>query len=133
MEMEKDITLRRSVASACASAARALDAGVDSETEHADFRGVSFAAEARALGFDLVRVQMFGGGDPTLQVMAERPDTWQLTIDDCAALSRRISYRFDALEAAVRARAAKTALARHAAGGQDRRCSRERARAGGAA
>ena len=53
MEMEKDITLRRSVASACASAARALDAGVDSETEHAEdanFRGVSFAAEARALG-----------------------------------------------------------------------------------
>jgi ribosome maturation factor RimP len=32
--------------------------------------------EARALGFDLVRVKMFGGkSDPTLQVMAERPDT----------------------------------------------------------
>jgi hypothetical protein len=65
----KDITLRRSVVSACASAARALDAGVDSETERAaedgkshrlkshrekfrgeNFRGVSFAAEARALG-----------------------------------------------------------------------------------
>lgn len=58
--------------------------------------------EARALGFDLVRVRMFGGGDPTLQVMAERPDTRQLTIDDCAALSRRISDRLDALEAAGR-------------------------------
>ncbi len=56
--------------------------------------------EARALGFDLVRVQMIGGaGDPTLQVMAERPDTGQLTIDDCADLSRRLSDRFDALEA----------------------------------
>jgi ribosome maturation factor RimP len=56
--------------------------------------------EARALGFDLVRVKMTGGkSDPTLQVMAERPDTRQLTIDDCADLSRRISDRLDALEA----------------------------------
>ncbi len=32
--------------------------------------------EAKALGFDLVRVKMFGGkSDPTLQIMAERPDT----------------------------------------------------------
>ena len=55
--------------------------------------------EARALGFDLVRVKMFGGkSDPTLQVMAERPDTGQLTIDDCADLSRRISDVLDALE-----------------------------------
>ena len=46
---------------------------------------------AKALGFDLVRVAMIGGtSDPTLQVMAERPDTRQLTIDDCAALSRAI-------------------------------------------
>ncbi len=52
--------------------------------------------EARSLGFDLVRVKMIGGkSDPTLQVMAERPDTRQLTIDDCAALSRRISDLFD--------------------------------------
>ncbi len=58
------------------------------------------AVEARALGFELVRVQMIGGADePTLQVMAERPDTGQLTIDDCAELSRRLSDRFDALEA----------------------------------
>ncbi len=56
--------------------------------------------EAKALGFALVRVKMFGGqSDPTLQVMAERPDTRQLSIDDCAALSRRISDRLDALEA----------------------------------
>jgi ribosome maturation factor RimP len=56
--------------------------------------------EARALGLDLVRVKMFGGtSDPTLQVMAERPDTRQLKIEDCAELSRRISDRLDALEA----------------------------------
>ena len=58
------------------------------------------APEAAALGFDLVRVRLFGGaGDLTLQVMAERPDTRQLTIDDCAALSRRVSDVLDALEA----------------------------------
>lgn len=52
--------------------------------------------QARALGFDLVRVKLFGGvGDRTLQVMAERPDTRQLTIDDCAALSRRVSDVLD--------------------------------------
>jgi ribosome maturation factor RimP len=56
--------------------------------------------EANALGFDLVRVRMQGGkGDPTLQVMAERPDTRQLTIDDCTALSHRISDLLDGLEA----------------------------------
>lgn len=57
--------------------------------------------EAQALGFALVRVALFGSGDErTLQVMAERPDTRQLTIDDCASLSHRISDKLDALEAA---------------------------------
>ena len=55
--------------------------------------------EAAALGLRLVRVGFFGGkSDPTLQVMAERPDTRQLTLDDCAVLSRALSERLDALE-----------------------------------
>jgi len=57
----------------------------------------------KALGLDLVRVAMIGGAtDPTLQVMAEHPDTRQLTIDDCAALSRGISDILDPLEEAGR-------------------------------
>lgn len=57
--------------------------------------------EARALGFDLVRVLMFGQGDErTLQIMAERPATRQLTITDCTALSHRVSDRLDEAEAA---------------------------------
>lgn len=53
--------------------------------------------EAKALGLSLVRVKFFGGkSDPTLQVMAERPDTRQLTIEDCTALSHRISDMLDA-------------------------------------
>ncbi|KKC26305.1 ribosome maturation protein RimP [Sphingomonas sp. SRS2] len=55
--------------------------------------------EAEALGLSLVRVAFFGGkSDPTLQVMAERPDTRQLVIADCEALSRRISEKFDELD-----------------------------------
>jgi ribosome maturation factor RimP len=55
--------------------------------------------EARALGFELVRVAMFGGKtDPTLQVMAERPDTRQLDLADCEALSRRVSEVLDAAD-----------------------------------
>jgi ribosome maturation factor RimP len=59
--------------------------------------------EAKKLGFDLVRVRFFGSDDErTLQIMAERPDTRQLNIDDCAKLSRRISEQLDALEEAGR-------------------------------
>ena len=68
----------------------------------ADFAQLTdmIAAEAEAEGLSLVRVKMMGGtSDPTLQVMAERPDTRQLTLDDCAALSRRLSEMLDALEA----------------------------------
>ncbi|NNC73206.1 MAG: ribosome maturation protein RimP [Sphingomonadaceae bacterium] len=53
--------------------------------------------EAEKLGFALVRVKMMGGEDgPVLQVMAERPDTRQLRIEDCAALSRALSAMLDA-------------------------------------
>jgi ribosome maturation factor RimP len=52
--------------------------------------------EVKALGFDLVRVAMVGGtSDPTLQIMAERRDTRQLDLDDCQAISRRISDLLD--------------------------------------
>src|SRR5690606_3215621 len=52
--------------------------------------------EVKAEGFDLVRVKMIGGSDdPTLQVMAERPDTRQLTLADCERLSRRLSDLLD--------------------------------------
>jgi ribosome maturation factor RimP len=55
--------------------------------------------EVKAEGLDLVRVMMIGGkDDPTLQVMAERPDTRQLTLEDCERLSRRLSERLDAAD-----------------------------------
>ena len=58
--------------------------------------------EAKALGFDLVRVKITGAeagdGEMALQIMAEDPATGQLVIDQCAELSRRVSDRIDALE-----------------------------------
>ena len=52
--------------------------------------------EVKSLGYDLVRLKMIGGAsDPTLQVMAERPDTRQLTIEDCERISRRLSDFLD--------------------------------------
>jgi ribosome maturation factor RimP len=60
--------------------------------------------EATALGFELVRVAMLaseaGDGGMALQIMAEDPATGQLVIDQCAALSRRVSDVIDAAEAA---------------------------------
>lgn len=44
-----------------------------------------------AAGFALVRVQLSGGRDLTLQVMAEDPATGQLGLDQCAELSRALS------------------------------------------
>ena len=58
--------------------------------------------EVTALGFDLVRVKIMGAeagdGEKALQIMAEDPATGQLVLDQCAAISRRISDRIDALE-----------------------------------
>jgi ribosome maturation factor RimP len=52
--------------------------------------------EVKSLGYELVRVMMIGGtSDPTLQVMAERPDTRQLDIADCERISRRLSELLD--------------------------------------
>ena len=52
--------------------------------------------EVEALGYRLVRVAMIGGtSDPTLQVMAESPETRQLKLEDCEQISRRLSEVLD--------------------------------------
>src|SRR3546814_20838002 len=52
--------------------------------------------EVKALGFDLVRIKLFGSGDEyTHKIGAERPETKQLVIEDCAAISRRLSDVLD--------------------------------------
>lgn len=49
----------------------------------------------RDMGLELVRVQLTGTGARTLQVMAEDKATGQLTLDQCAALSHRLSDVLD--------------------------------------
>jgi ribosome maturation factor RimP len=64
----------------------------------ADVEGLAkvIEPEVKHLGYDLVRVCMIGGtSDPTLQVMAERPDTRQLDLADCERISRRLDEVLD--------------------------------------
>ncbi|HXC75308.1 MAG TPA: ribosome maturation protein RimP [Sphingomicrobium sp.] len=64
----------------------------------ADIAGLErlIETEVKSLGYDLVRVAMIGGtSDPTLQVMAERPDTRQLDLSDCERISRCLSETLD--------------------------------------
>jgi len=48
-----------------------------------------------AMGFELVRVQVSGNQRRTLQIMAEPHDGRQMSVDDCADLSRAISAVLD--------------------------------------
>lgn len=47
------------------------------------------------MGFDLVRVQISGAQQQTLQIMAERIDEDTMTVEDCAAISRAVSALLD--------------------------------------
>ena len=50
----------------------------------------------KGAGFRLVRVRLLGQQGLTLQVMAEDPATGQMTLDQCATLSRALSDMLDA-------------------------------------
>ncbi len=46
-------------------------------------------------GFELVRVKLTGGEPQTLQIMAERIDGGQMTVEHCAEISRLVSALID--------------------------------------
>lgn len=48
-----------------------------------------------AMGFELVRVRLMGQRSLTLQIMAERSDRREMSVDDCAEISRQISALLD--------------------------------------
>lgn len=48
-----------------------------------------------SMGYDLVRVQLSGGQDLRLQIMAERSDREEMTVEDCADISRSVSAILD--------------------------------------
>ncbi len=47
------------------------------------------------MGYDLVRVQISGSQQKTIQIMAERKDGTGMTVDDCADISREVSAILD--------------------------------------
>ncbi len=55
-------------------------------------------APLESLGYELVRVQVSGSQRHTLQIMAERQDGANMTVEDCATISRELSAMFDVEE-----------------------------------
>jgi ribosome maturation factor RimP len=47
------------------------------------------------MGYEVVRVSLSGGDVKTLQIMAERLDRVDMTVDDCANISRTVSALLD--------------------------------------
>ena len=47
------------------------------------------------MGFELVRVSVLGRERPTVQIMADRADGSQITVDDCQAISHDVSAAID--------------------------------------
>ena len=54
---------------------------------------------AESLGLDIVRVRLMGGSlRQRLQIMAERPSDNDISVEECARLSRAVSEVFDAAD-----------------------------------
>ncbi len=47
------------------------------------------------MGYELVRVRVTSGDQPSLQIMAERKDRRDMTVEDCAEISRNLSAVLD--------------------------------------
>lgn len=47
------------------------------------------------MGYELVRVAVLGRDRPTVQIMADRADGTQITVDDCETISRQLSAVLD--------------------------------------
>lgn len=50
------------------------------------------------LGYDIVRVSLQGGDIKTIQIMAERTDRKEMTLDDCTKISRTASAILDVMD-----------------------------------
>jgi ribosome maturation factor RimP len=53
------------------------------------------APTLEAMGYELVRVAVSGRDRPTVQVMADRADGSQITLDDCSAISQALGAALD--------------------------------------
>jgi len=48
-----------------------------------------------SMGFEIVRISLIGSSNPTLQIMAERPEDGKINLDECGKLSQAISAILD--------------------------------------
>ena len=53
------------------------------------------APSLAAMGYEIVRVQLSGDRRPCLQIMAERQDNADMSVEDCAEVSRMVSALLD--------------------------------------
>jgi ribosome maturation factor RimP len=56
---------------------------------------VMIAPRLELLGYELVRVAVLGREHPTVQVMADRADGTQITVEDCQQISHDVSAAID--------------------------------------
>lgn len=49
----------------------------------------------KAMGYELVQIRLMEGGRRTLQIMAERLDGVNMTVEDCADISHQVSALLD--------------------------------------
>lgn len=56
------------------------------------------APTLEAMGFEIVRIAVTSGRQPTLQVMADRADGSLISVEECAAISHALSAIFDVEE-----------------------------------
>ena len=57
--------------------------------------GGVIAPTLAAMGYELVRVAVLGRDRPTVQIMADRADGSQITVEDCEAISRALGAVLD--------------------------------------
>ncbi|MDR2902068.1 MAG: ribosome maturation factor RimP [Lactobacillales bacterium] len=50
------------------------------------------------MGYDIVRINVGGGDIKVLQVMAERSDSGEMTVDDCEKISHTVSALLDVVD-----------------------------------
>ncbi len=77
-----------------AGGARFFLASID-RMDQANAIGQIIGPSLEGMGYELVRVQLRGGSRLTLQIMVERTDRTEMSLDDCAEVSRNLSAILD--------------------------------------
>jgi ribosome maturation factor RimP len=77
---------------------RSDDNNAQDDVTRLEWLEARIAPTLEAMGYEVVRAALSGGGRKTLQIMAERRDGAATTVEDCAAISEVLSPIFDVEE-----------------------------------